>query len=248
MTTVTRRHPEDNEIPVCRKGSAIRAREHTYASRVTSQRTTNRRGRRSREEILEIASRVMAERGYAATSLSVLSQESGLPKSAIYHHFHSKSGLLTAVMSRGAYDFFEAMRSAHAGGPEGATPGERMRWFLVRTAEVFLARSDFLRLHLILVMSAEAAEAEVDAMIEQVRRDGRAYMHHMIATAFAPRGDDVARRVADGLDYFGIAGFDGAFVAQQADPRRDLTAQMELLAEAIVALGEARCAEPDGTA
>ncbi|MBB3045628.1 hypothetical protein [Nocardioides soli] len=35
---------------------------------------------------------------------------------------------------------------------------------------------------------------------------------------------------------------------QQADPRRDLTAQMELLAEAIVALGEARCAEPDGTA
>ncbi|WGY02208.1 TetR/AcrR family transcriptional regulator [Nocardioides sp. QY071] len=207
---------------------------------MTSQRTTNRRGRRSREEILEIASKVMAERGYAATTLSVLSQESGLPKSAIYHHFHSKSGVLTAVMSRGAYDFFEAMRSAHAGGPSGADPRERMRWFLVRTAEVFLSRADFLRLHLILVMSAEAADAEVDAMIEQVRRDGRAYMNHMIATAFAPVGAEAAGRLADELDYFGIAGFDGAFVARQAEPARDLTAAMELLAEAIVALGEAR--------
>jgi len=207
---------------------------------VTVSRTTNKRGRRSREEILEIASRVMAERGYAATTLSVLSQESGLPKSAIYHHFHSKSGVLTAVMSRGAYAFFEAMRAAHAGGPDGTTPAERMRWFLVRTAEVFHARSDFLRLHLILVMSAEAADAEVDAMIDQVRRDGRAYMHHMIETAFAPAGPTAATQVADALDYFGIAGFDGAFVAQQADPSRDLTAAMEQLAEAIVALGEAR--------
>ena len=206
----------------------------------STERTPNKRGRRSREELLEIASRLMAERGYAATSLSVLSQESGLPKSAIYHHFHSKSGLLTAVMSRGAYGFFEAMRTAHAGGPVGTTPEERMRWFLVRTAEVFRAQPDFLRLHLILVMSAEAAEADIDTMIEQVRRDGRAYMNHMIATAFADAGADAAQRVADELDYFGIAGFDGAFVAWQADPRRDLTAQMELLADAVVALGRAR--------
>ncbi|GAA3669054.1 hypothetical protein GCM10022237_31190 [Nocardioides ginsengisoli] len=63
-----------------------------------------------------------------------------------------------------------------------------------------------------------------------------------IATAFAPHGAEVAQRIADELDYFGIAGFDGTFVAQQADPRRDLTAAMELLAEAIVGLGEARIA------
>ncbi|WP_377323990.1 TetR/AcrR family transcriptional regulator [Pimelobacter simplex] len=208
------------------------------------ERTTNRRGRRSREEILEIASRVMAERGYAASSLSVLSRESGLPKSAIYHHFQSKSGLLSAVMSRGAYDFFEAMRVAHAGGPPGTAPGERMRWYLTRVGDVFRAQPDFLRLHLTLIMSTEAteAEAEVAAMIEQVRRDGRAYMNQMIAGAFAPAGAEAAQRVADELDYFGIAGFDGAFVAWQADPRRDLTAQMTILAEAVVALGEARLA------
>ncbi|WP_207935651.1 TetR/AcrR family transcriptional regulator [Actinomadura sp. KC216] len=207
-----------------------------------AEKSGNRRGHRSREEILDVASRIMAERGYAATSLAVLSRESGLPKSAVYHHFQSKAGLLTAVMARGAYDFFAAMRAAQAGGPDAATPRERLTWYLQRTGEVFLARPEFLRLHLLLVMSAEAAEAEVDAMIEQVRRDGRAHMNTMIAASFAPEGAEIAQAVADELDYFGIAGFDGAFVALQAEPDRGLADQMTLLAEAIAALGEARVA------
>jgi AcrR family transcriptional regulator len=210
--------------------------------RVADEKNGNRRGRRSREEILDVASRVMAERGYAATSLSVLSRETGLPKSAVYHHFQSKAGLLSAVMARGAYEFFAAMRDAQAGGPEGGTPRERLTWFLLRTGEVFAARPDFLRLHLILIMSAEAAEAEVDAIVEQVRHDGRAHMNTMIAASFAAEGADVAQAVADELEYFGIAGFDGAFVATQADPGRGLAPQMTLLAEAMAALGEARVA------
>lgn len=209
---------------------------------VADEKNGNRRGRRSREEILDVASRVMAERGYAATSLSVLSRETGLPKSAVYHHFQSKAGLLSAVMARGAYDFFAAMRDAQAGGPEGGTPRERLTWFLLRTGEVFAARPDFLRLHLILIMSAEAAEAEVDAIIEQVRHDGRVHMNTMIAASFAAEGAEIAQAVADELEYFGIAGFDGAFVATQADPARGLAGQMTLLAEAMAALGEARVA------
>ncbi|TYK51298.1 TetR/AcrR family transcriptional regulator [Actinomadura decatromicini] len=210
--------------------------------RVDSEKTGNRRGRRSRDEILDVASRVMAERGYAATSLSVLSRESGLPKSVVYHHFQSKAGLLSAVMARGAYEFYAAMREAQADGPEGDTPLERLTWYLLRTGEVFQARTDFLRLHLLLVMSAEAAEAEVDALIEQVRRDGRAHMNTMIAASFAAAGAEIAQAVADELDYFAIAGFDGAFVAMQAEPERGIAAPMRLLAEAVAALGEARVA------
>ncbi|MFE3203376.1 TetR/AcrR family transcriptional regulator [Embleya sp. NPDC059237] len=206
-------------------------------------RRSNRRGRRSREEILDAATRVMAERGYAATSLSTLSRETGLPKSAVYHHFRSKGGLLSAVMARGAYDFFAAMRAAHADGPPPGTPRERLDWFLRRTGEMFVARPDFLRLHLTLVMSSEAAEAEVGALIAQVRRDGRAYMHGMIRAAFAGEGAEIARAVADRLDHFAIAGFDGAFVAVQAGSGPDLFEQMRLLAEALAVLGEARAGE-----
>lgn len=202
----------------------------------------NRRGRRSREEILEAAARVMAARGYAGTSISVISAESGLPKSAIYHHFHSKGGLLSAVMARGLYDFFEAMRVAQANPPADGTPRERLRWYLQKTAEVFEARSDFLRLHMLLIMSEEAAETEVHDIITKVRADGRAWMNHMIASAFEPAGAQAAQAVADELDYFGMAGFDGAFIAFQAEGERTVLTQMEILGDAIAALGEAAVA------
>ncbi|MER6921813.1 TetR/AcrR family transcriptional regulator [Streptomyces spiralis] len=210
--------------------------------------TGNRRGRRSREEILEVASRLMAERGFAATTLSELSRESGLPKSAVYHHFRSKGGLLSAVMEHGAYTFFRHMAEAQADPPREGSARERLGWYLRRTGEVFLAHPDFLRLHLILVMNAEVAEAaeaaEVDRIIERVRRDGRALMNHMIADSFAEYGPEVAQAVADRLDYFAIAGFDGAFVAWQADPSRSMAEAMDLLTDAVAALGESIAACP----
>ncbi|MEU6416827.1 TetR/AcrR family transcriptional regulator [Streptomyces spiralis] len=210
--------------------------------------TGNRRGRRSREEILEVASRLMAERGFAATTLSELSRESGLPKSAVYHHFRSKGGLLSAVMEHGAYAFFRHMAEAQADPPREGSARERLGWYLRRTGEVFLAHPDFLRLHLILVMNAEVAEAaeaaEVDRIIERVRRDGRALMNHMIADSFAEYGSAVAQAVADRLDYFAIAGFDGAFVAWQADPSRSMAEAMDLLTDAVAALGESIAARP----
>lgn len=199
----------------------------------------NSRGRRSREEILDVASRVMADRGYAATSMSLLTQESGLPRSAInHHHFDSKAGLLSAVMARGAYEFFTEMRRMHEGGPGPGTPRERLDWFLVRTGWAFLNKPEFLRLHLILLMSAEANESEVRSILEQVRRDGRAYMHEMIATAFAGEGAEIAETVATALDYFAIAGFDGSFVALTAEPERSMDEQMHILSAAVASVGE----------
>lgn len=149
-------------------------------------------------------------------------------------------------MARSAYDFFHAMAEAQAHPPDGGTPRDRLRWFLRSTAEVFAAHSDFLRLYLILLMSAEAADAEVGAMIERVRRDGRRHMNRMIASAYADAGPEIAQAVADELDYFGIAGFDGAFIAWQAEPSRGLTGPLVRLADAMAALGDAIVADHRG--
>ena len=209
---------------------------------MSEQQPGNRRGRRSREELLEAAARLFAERGYAGTSIAALSTATGLPKSAIYHHFHSKGGVLSAVMERGLNDFFDAMRAAHASPPEGGTHRERMTWFLERTSEVFMARQEFLRLHMLLILSAEAADVEVTDTIAKVRRDGRELMRRMVESSFQAEGPEIAAAVADELDYFGIAGFDGAFIARQAEQSRDLVEANRQLADAMVLLGEAAVA------
>ncbi|WP_324786585.1 TetR/AcrR family transcriptional regulator [Streptomyces sp. H51] len=210
--------------------------------RGTTAQNGNRRGRRSREEILDAAAHVMSLRGYAGTSISSIIAETGLPRSAIYYHFHSKGGLLSAVMARGAHEFFAAMRAAHAHPPEGGTHRERMAWYMNRTAEVFTARPEFLRLHILLIMSDEATEAEVAEMNRQVRAEGRGYMRVMISGAFADEGPEIAQAVAEELDHFAIAGFDGCFVNAQCDPACTVASQMARLTDAMVALGEAAVA------
>ncbi|MFD0886074.1 TetR/AcrR family transcriptional regulator [Streptosporangium algeriense] len=202
--------------------------------------TGNRRGRRSRQEILDATARVMSVRGYAGTSMSTLIKETGLPRSAFYHHFESKAGLLSAVMSQGAHDYFDAMREAHRDPPEGGTPRERLGWYLRRTGEVFEHREEFLRLLLVLVMSNEAAEApEALRTVIAVRDEGRDYMRHMIRSSFLSEGEEIANAVADALAHFGMAGFDGAFVSLQSEDGKPISEFMEQLADSMTALGEA---------
>lgn len=214
----------------------------TYTAHMEeSKNNGNRRGQRSRQEILDAAAKVMATRGYAGTSMSALVQESGIPKSAIYHHFESKAGLLSEVMARGAREFFAAMRDAHQPPPEGGTPRERLGWYLHKTGEVFVHREDFLRLLLLLVMSSEATDApEAMRTIAEIRKEGLDYMRHMIRMSFRDKGEKVADELANALAFFGVAGFDGAFVGMQSGDGRAMSEYMAQLTDAMAALGEAQ--------
>jgi AcrR family transcriptional regulator len=207
-----------------------------------TQQIGNRRGQRSRQEILDAASRVMSAYGYAGTSMSALVEATGIPKSAIYHHFGSKAGLLAEVMAGGARGFFAAMREAHQNPPQGGTPRERLGWYLKKTGEVFEHRENFLRLLLVMVMSNEAAEPEAMQIVIEVRNEGRNYMREMVRNAFSVLGEDLASHVADDLAHFGMLGFDGAFISLQSGDNRSMEKHMEQLTEAMIALGEARAA------
>ncbi|MEM5296075.1 TetR/AcrR family transcriptional regulator [Burkholderia sp. JPY481] len=206
------------------------------------QKTTNRRGRRSRQEILDAASRVMSAYGYAGTSMSALVNATGIPKSAIYHHFGSKAGLLAEVMAQGARGFFAAMQEAHRNPPEDGTPRERLGWYLKKVGEVFKTRENFLRLMLVLVMSNEAAEPEALRMVIKVRNEGLGYMRELVQNAFSVQDDTRASEVVDDVAHFGMLGFDGAFISLQSGDERSMDTQMEQLTDAMIALGEARVA------
>jgi AcrR family transcriptional regulator len=56
---------------------------------------------RTRQQILETAQRLFADRGYDATSLQMIADEMGLTKAAVYYHFPAKSEILKAAMRPG---------------------------------------------------------------------------------------------------------------------------------------------------
>ncbi|CAM2189099.1 TetR/AcrR family transcriptional regulator [Paraburkholderia sacchari] len=204
-----------------------------------SQQIGNRRGQRSRQEILDAAARVMSAYGYAGTSMSALVEATGIPKSAIYHHFGSKAGLLSEVMAQGARAFFAAMREAHQSPPDGP-PKRRLAWYLKKTGEVFQHHENFMRLLFVMIMSNEAAEPDAMQSVTEVRSEGRAYMREMIRNAFSVEGKTVTPALASDLAYFGMVGFDGAFISLQSGDGRSMERHMEQLTNALIALGEAR--------
>ncbi|PFH21069.1 MULTISPECIES: TetR/AcrR family transcriptional regulator [Burkholderia] len=199
----------------------------------------NRRGRQSRQEILDAAARVMAAYGYAGTSMSALVEATGIPKSAIYHHFGSKAGLLAEVMALGAREFFAAMRDAHQCPPEG-TPRERLCWYLQKTGEVFQHHENFMRLQFLLVMTAETVEPEAMQTIIEIRKEGRDYMQKMIRNALGADRKHMTSKCIDDLAHFGLAGFDGAFISLQSGDPGKMARHMEQLTDALIALADAR--------
>jgi AcrR family transcriptional regulator len=56
--------------------------------------------RRRKEAILDEATRLFAERGYAACSMADLAECVGLRKASLFHHFPSKDDLYGAVLER----------------------------------------------------------------------------------------------------------------------------------------------------
>jgi AcrR family transcriptional regulator len=65
---------------------------------------------RRREEILEMATRVFAERGFPGTDLQVVADALGIGKGTLYRYFPSKHALFLAAVDRGMRRLLERLR------------------------------------------------------------------------------------------------------------------------------------------
>jgi AcrR family transcriptional regulator len=56
------------------------------------------RGEATRAQLIAIATRLFASRGYEDTSIEAVLQEAGVSRGSLYHHFAGKEGLFEAVL------------------------------------------------------------------------------------------------------------------------------------------------------
>jgi AcrR family transcriptional regulator len=172
-------------------------------------------GEQSRELILDATERLMATKGYAATSISDVRKACGLPASSIYWHFGSKEGVLAAVMERGAERYFAAI-------PAEADV-ERQ---LAAVTEQQEQHPLFLRLFLLLSLERRDDPA-VSEVIRRVREKAIAGFRDAIAHLLP---DDVApakaRRVVAELAAVATAMSDGIFLAEHLEPDTTDVARM----------------------
>ena len=73
-----------------------------------------RRGQATREQLVAIARRLFAERGYEGASVEAVLRESGTSRGALYHHFYSKEALFEAALEAVQRDIaIETAAAAH---------------------------------------------------------------------------------------------------------------------------------------
>jgi AcrR family transcriptional regulator len=183
-------------------------------------------GEQSRELILDATERLMATRGFAATSINDIRKACGLPPSSIYWHFGSKEGVLAAVMQRGADRFFAAI-------PASESAKEQLAVLSTLQAQ----HPDFLRLFYMLSLE-RGNDPAVAAVIRRVRDTAIRRFRDAITQllpADAPRSK--ADRVVTDLTAVAVALSDGVFFAEHLEPDgTDVERMYRRLFQALTAL------------
>jgi AcrR family transcriptional regulator len=182
-------------------------------------------GEQSRELILDATERLMATRGYAATSISDIRKACGLPPSSIYWHFGSKEGVLAAVMERGADRFFAAIPTS-----------EDAEGQLAVLSRLQSQHPDFLRLFYMLSLERSDDQA-VAAVVRRVRDTAIVRFRDAITQLLpADAPPSKAKRVVTDLTALAVALSDGVFFADHLEPDTDVERMYRRLSQAMTAL------------
>ncbi|HYR12949.1 MAG TPA: TetR/AcrR family transcriptional regulator [Mycobacterium sp.] len=182
-------------------------------------------GENSRELILDATERLMATRGYAATSINDIRKACGLPPSSIYWHFGSKEGVLAAVMARGADRFFAAIPTS-----------EDAEGQLAVLSRLQSQHPDFLRLFYMLSLE-RSNDPAVAAVIRRVRDTAigrfRDAITQLLPADVPPKK---AESVVTELTALAVAISDGVFFADHLEPDTDVERMYRRLSGAVTAL------------
>ena len=182
-------------------------------------------GEQSRELILDATERLMATRGYAATSISDIRKACGLPPSSIYWHFGSKEGVLAAALQRGADRFFAAIPTS-----------EDAETQLAVLSTLQAQHPDFLRLFYMLSLE-RGNDPAVAAVVRRVRDTAIARFRNAITQLLpADAPPSKADRVVTELTALAVALSDGVFFADHLEPDTDVERMYRRLSQAITAL------------
>jgi AcrR family transcriptional regulator len=130
-----------------------------------------RGGESRREDLLNTAAAMFAEKGFAGTSIRSITASVGMLPGSIYYHFKSKEELLLAVYHEGVTRFEAALDAALA--ERGNDPWQVLESACAAHLSVLLNGGDYAR-----IVSAEFTRAFPPAMLAKLNEERDRYELH----------------------------------------------------------------------
>ena len=169
----------------------------------TATKPKTRNAALTKENILNVATREFAERGYEGASIEAIVLRCKISKNLVYHYFDSKEGLFVEVMERA----YGAMRGRQNELSLSGDPVRDMRELVQKTIQHFIDQPDF---HLLLSIENlhKAAHIRKSTVIAQMFNPLRAALSQILEQG---KQQGVFRQDAEWVDlYVSISGL-GAY-------------------------------------
>lgn len=218
---------------------------HTTRRRGAGRAGASRAERGSRDAILTVATDLMAERGFAATSIGAICSATGLAPTAVYWHFGSKDGLLAAIVAHSVERWYHELAGAMVADPTQGDSASAVplvtdldRFFVVM-ADSYRRSPQALRLMLWLGLDRGHPDKAVRAAVQQARRQAIELIAGSIGKVLgAPDDLPPLQDAYDQLARLLLVQLDGIFVSHEVDDDEDRLDEMFALAHtALVAAG-----------
>lgn len=207
-------------------------------------RKTERRhvqGDETRQRILEATLEIAAERGYDGTTVSLVTERTGMPASSVYWHFTNKDELLAETLEYSYQLWRESSHTWESVDPD-ADASHNIADQILKAGKSLVDRPEFWRLGLMLALDRRIIEPAAKRRFLEVRANSialiTAWWHDALPAALAS-DIEFARRMAR----LQVAVMDGLFVGAQVSPHWDVPVLLKMLGNGLGALVETRLEE-----
>jgi AcrR family transcriptional regulator len=140
------------------------------------------RGASTRERVLQSGARVLAEKGYAGTTLVDIAARAGTKAGSLYYYFDSREDLIREIMTRGVIEIHEHVSAAVEGLPEGSSSRDRLAAAIGVHVHYMLTQNDLARAA---IRTLGQAPPEVQGPAIELHRTYGHYLAELIDAAVA---------------------------------------------------------------
>ena len=154
----------------------------------------------SRERILETATELFAQKGYAGAGVDQLAARSGIAKTAIYYHFGNKAGLLAAALERASGTWIEGIYQASR---QAGDWSSRLDRALAGMRSLLEEKPWSFKLMQILALEVTEESPEIREILQSIPRRARQAIVEGMRDALGvevPDAEGVARLILGSLD------------------------------------------------
>jgi AcrR family transcriptional regulator len=168
-----------------------------------------------REQLIDIARGLFAERGFDGTSVEEISSRAEVSKPVVYEHFGGKEGLYAVVVDREVRQLLDMMRDALTGGH----PRELLEQAALALLDYIDSSSDGFRI-LVRDSPVGSATGSFVSIISDIARR----VEHILVDEFASRGFDAKYAPMYAQMLVGMVGTTGQWWLDAREPDKAVVA------------------------